>query len=339
MVRKLVEIPILSVALFVMLLVGCSRNSTTSANEAAGSDSSETIRVGTNRALGTMVPFIANEKGFFQQQGLHVNVVDFADGSPIEAFASGQLDIALLGIAPSAIWQGQGVNLKVVAAANGGGHVLLTRTDSGIADLQQLKGRKVATPKPGTVTDTLFRAHIAREIAHLDPEKDIRIVPDVAPGDMPTALFVSREVDAAITWEPYASQAEMQFKNAKVLYDSAAEWRKTYPGSGPLYPVNVVIARQAFIDAHPMELRKFLAAYVQAIKFVNDSPDEANKMIADNLQLDPAIVASARHRIDYTWHVDPDASLKTLEWSAQSGYLKEIPTASKLFDLSYLPAD
>jgi hypothetical protein len=32
--------------------------------------------------------------------------------------------------------------------------------------------------------------------------------------------------------------------------------------------------------------------------------------------------------------VDPEATLKILEWSKQAGYLKEIPTASKLFDLS-----
>jgi NitT/TauT family transport system substrate-binding protein len=287
--------------------------------------------------LGTVIPFVAKSKGFFQQQGLQVEVVDFADGSPMEAFASGQLDIALLGIAPSAIWQSQGVGLKVVAAANGGGHVLLTRTDTGINDIQGLKGKKVATPKPGTVTDTLFRAHIVEDLAKLDPEKDIQIIPNVAPGDMPTALFVSREVDAAITWEPYASEAEQKFKNAKVLFDSAAEWRKSNPGSDQLYPVNVVIASQSFIDSHPGDLRQFLVAYVQAIQFVNSKPDEANKIIGDELQLDTAVIANARRRIDYTWHVDIAASLKTLEWSRQTGYLKEVPPAAKLFDLSYLP--
>ena len=103
--------------------------------------------------------------------------------------------------------------------------------------------------------------------------------------------------------------------------------------------MNVVIARQSFIDAHPSGLRKFLVAYVRAIKFINGNPGEANKIIADDLQLDTAVVASARHLIDYTWHVDLDATLKTLEWSKQAGYLKQIPTAAKLFDLSYLPAE
>jgi NitT/TauT family transport system substrate-binding protein len=336
--NKRMVVPIAALVLVAALFAALHLKSSARVRKLTASASSDVVRIGTNRALGTVVPFVANKKGFFQQQGLQVSVVDFADGSPIEAFASGQLDIALLGIAPSAIWQGQGVNLKVVAAANGGGHVLLTRSDAGINSLEQLKNKKVATPKPGTVTDTLFRAHLVKEIARLDPEKDIQIIPNVAPGDMPTALFVSREVDAAITWEPYASEAEMKFSNAKVLYDSSAEWRKAYPNSKTLYPVNVVIARQAFIDSHPGELRKFLAAYVQAIAFINSSPDEANKIIADELQLETAVVARARRRIDYTSHVDPDASLKTLEWSKQAGYLKEIPTAAKLFDLSYLPA-
>jgi NitT/TauT family transport system substrate-binding protein len=315
--NKRVVVPIAGALLLLAILAGLKLQSANRAAGAAGPASTRIVRVGTNRALGTVIPFVAKSKGYFQQQGLQVDVVDFADGSPMEAFASGQLDIALLGIAPSAIWQGQGVGLKVVAAANGGGHVLLTRTDTGIDNIQELKGRKVATPKPGTVTDTLFRAHIVEEIGKLDPEKDLQIVPNVAPGDMPTALFVSREVDAAITWEPYASQAEQKFKDAKVLYDSAAEWRKTYPGSDQLYPVNVVIASQSFINTRPADLRQFLVAYVQAIQFVNSNPQEANQIIADELQLDTTIVENARRRIDYTSHVDTAASLKTLEWSKQ----------------------
>jgi NitT/TauT family transport system substrate-binding protein len=335
--KSRIVIPIVGVFLLIALLAVLKSQSANRNAGRSGIDSPRVVRVGTNRALGTVIPFVAKNKGLFQQQGLQVEVVDFADGSPMEAFASGQLDIALLGIAPSAIWQSQGVALKVVAAANGGGHVLLTRADTGINTLQDLKGRKVATPKPGTVTDTLFRSHIMREIANLDPEKDIQIIPNVAPGDMPTALFVSREVDAAITWEPYASEAELNFKNVKVLYDSSAEWRKSYPASDQLYPVNVVIASQSFISSRPADLRQFLAAYVQAIQFVNSKPDEANKIIADELQLDPAIIVNARRRIGYTSRVDTIASLKTLEWSKQAGYLKEVPSTATLFDLSYLP--
>ena len=195
----------------------------------------------------------------------------------------------------------------------------------------------MGTPKPGTVVDTLFRAHIARELAGLEPEKDLVVIPGLAPADLPAALFVAREVDAVITWEPFASQAQAQFKEARVLWDGAAEWRKAHPGA-PLYPVNVVIARQGLIDERPDDVRAFLAAYDEALRFVNERPKEANALIASEVKLDPAIVAAARTRIDYSSRVDVAAALRTLSWSKQLGYLKEVPAASALFDLRFLPA-
>jgi NitT/TauT family transport system substrate-binding protein len=296
-----------------------------------------TVRVGTNRALGTVTPYVGRTKGFFASRGIALDIIDFQDGSTLmEAFATGQIDVALLGIAPAAIWHGRGVPLKVVAAANGGGHVLLTRDDTGITSLAGLRGKKVATPKPGTVVDTLFRAHIARELAQLDPERDLTIIPGLAPADMPAALLVAREVDAVITWEPFASQAETQFKGTRVVFDAAAEWRKTHPG-GPLYPVNVVIARQSFIDQRTDDLRRFLAAYEETVRFVNDSPEEANRVIAREVRLDPGIVRAARRRIDYGARVNVPAALTTLGWSKRLGYLKEVPTEAALFDLRHLP--
>lgn len=296
------------------------------------------IKVGTNKALGTVTPYVGRTQGIFAKRGVTVEIVDFTDGSTLmEAFASGQLDIAFLGIAPTAIWQGKGVPLKVVAAANGGGHVLLTRQDTGIKDVTGLKGKKVATPKPGTVVDTLFRAHISPKVAKLDPEKDLQIVSGVAPADMPVALFVAREVDAGITWEPFASQAEAKFKNARVLYDAAAEWKKSNPKATHFYPTNVVIARQSFIDQRSDELKRFLGAYTETIDFINRKPAEANQVIAKEIKLDAAIVAKARKRIDYTASVNVPAAFETLEWSRQLGYLKQIPAENKLFDLSHLP--
>jgi NitT/TauT family transport system substrate-binding protein len=53
--------------------------------------------------------------------------------------------------------------------------------------------------------------------------------------------------------------------------------------------------------------------------------------------VEPAIVASARRRIDYTFQVDAAADLQTLGWSTQAGYLKQAPVAAALFDLRYLP--
>ena len=332
MIKNFSIIVTLTTGLFLLLLA-------TVGIAATQEGSTEVIKIGTNRALGTVTPYVGKAQGVFAKRGIAADIVDFTDGSTLmEAFASGQLDIALLGIAPATIWQSKGVPLKVVASANGGGHVLLTRNETGIQTLGDLKGRKVATPKPGTVTDTLFRVHIAREKAGLDPEREIQIIPGVAPADMASALFVAHEVDAIITWEPFAAQAETQFKNVRVLYDAAAEWKKSRPKTAYFYPTNVVIARQSFIDKRTRDLRRFLAAYAETIDFINKRPKEANAIIGREIKLTPDIVAAARKRVDYTVSVDVPAALETLKWSKQLGYLKEIPAESKLFDLSYLPA-
>lgn len=335
MIKNVRIIATLTTAFFLLLLVGAGLTFAATKEAAA----TEAIKIGTNRALGTVTPYVGKAQGVFAKRGIAVDIVDFTDGSTLmEAFASGQLDVALLGIAPTAIWKSKGVPLKVVASANGGGHVLLTRNDTGIQALSDLRGRKVATPKPGTVTDTLFRVHIVGEKAGLDPEKDIQIVPGVAPADMASALFVAREVDAIITWEPFAAQAEARFKNVRVLYDAAAELKKGKPKAAPFYTTNVVIARQSFIDKHTGDLRRFLEAYAEVIDFINQRPKEANEIIGKELKLAPDIVAAARKRIDYTVSVDVPAALETLKWSKQLGYLKEIPAESQLFDLSHLPA-
>jgi ABC-type nitrate/sulfonate/bicarbonate transport system substrate-binding protein len=310
-------------------------------SELASSGNNEgRIRIGTNRALGTVTPYVARDKGFFEQQKIQAQVIDFNDVTTLmESITSGQLDVALVGISSPAIWQQRGVRLKVVAAANGGGHVLLTRSDTGMRALADLRGRKIATPKPGTVTDTLFRAHIVHDLANLDPETDIQIIPNMAAADMATVLFVSREVDAAITWEPFASQAEANYQGHVVLFDAAAEWRRQHPERKHLYPVNVVIASQAFIDQHPDVLRRFLAAYTEAVHFINFQPEEANEIISRETQLEKSIVVAARRRIDYSAQVDVDASLETLAWSVELGYLKKAPTPEQLFDLRFLPQE
>jgi len=296
------------------------------------------IRIGTNRALGTIAPYVARDRGLFEEQSIRAEVVDFNDVTTLmESLASGQLDVGLVGVAPTAIWQQRGVPLKIVASAGGGGHVLLTRNDTGIRDLQDLRGHKIATPKPGTVTDTLFRVHLLHELAGLDPERDVSIIPNMAAADMSTVLFVSKEVDAAITWEPFAAQAEAAYKNRIVLYDGAAEWRKLHPAATRLYPVSVVVSTQNFIDHHADTLRRFLAAYVQAVDFINQQPAAANQIISKETQLSPAVVAAARQRIDYSSDVDVDASLETLRWSVDLGYLKKLPSPAQLFDLRFLP--
>lgn len=293
------------------------------------------IRIGAIKAIGTVVPFVAERLGYLDDKEIEIQVATFMDGPTVmQAFTTGNIDVAYLGVAPSAIWWSKGMDLKVVASTNSGGHVLLTRADTGIKTLKDLKGRHVAVPSTGSVTDTVFRALMMKQVAHLDPERDLKLFPGMAGSDMPTALMVTREVEAIVTWEPFIAQAEEKYPDVRILFDTTAYWREHHNGEN--YPVNVVVARGAFIRQNEKLLKQFLAIHKKTVDFINNRPAQANKIMADELNLTTSVVVRARTRTDFTYKLDIPAMMTVLGFSKDLGYLKELPDPDKFFAPSYL---
>jgi len=292
------------------------------------------VRIGVIKALGTISPYISERVGAFQKAGIKVELVEFPSGPALmEAFASSNLDMAYNGIAPAAIWRAKGIDLRVVASANSGGHVILVRKDSGLKEYPDLAGRKVATPTTGSVTDTLMRALFLKRVARLDPEKDLTLLPGMAPADMPTALLLTKEVDACVTWEPFAAQSLLQYENAEVLFSFKDYW---YEQHGRNYPVNVVVAKSSFIREKPDLLKKVLDAHRSTQDFINNNPEEANKLIAKETGLDVRIIEKARESVEFTWQIDVQDSLAMLQYAFELGYIDQIPSPEQLFDLRFL---
>lgn len=289
------------------------------------------VTVGVIRALGTISPYVAERQGFFEEVGLEVELVEFSDGpSMMEAFASGHLDVAYGGLAPAAIWRGRGIPLRIVAATNSGGHVVLTTEDLDLETLSDLKGMKVATPRTGSVTDTLFRAYALKSLAGLDPDGDLEISPGMPPDAMPAALYVTREIDACVTWEPFAAQALDQFDDARVLFNFSQHWKEKY---GQSYPVNVVSATESFISDSREALESLLRAHHRTQEFINQEVETANRLIGTELNLSEEVIARARENVGFDFRVDEDQAMTILLMVRDLGYLEEMPNPEDLFYL------
>lgn len=308
--------------LVIVMLSGC------------GKKDENVIRVGSNRALGSITPYVAEEMGLFEDQDAKVEVIEFGDGATLmEAMSAGELDMAICGVTPAAIWNAKGINIRVIASANAGGHVLLSKKEDNISSVEDLIGKKLATPNVGTVTDTILRSYILKNKG-INPD-DITIITGMKPADMSTALMVSGEVDAIMTWEPFASEAMAKYDNAMIMYDVAAEIKED-TGAEHLYPVNVLIVSEKFRTEHQDSLQKTFEALVAATEYINEKPDEANQTIATLLSLDTNTVAAARERVEFTCELDLDATYDTLQWAYELGYLEEMPKQEEFFDMSYL---
>lgn len=99
-IRKTINRKLKSTAAAAMFAAALAAAPLSVTAEEAGS-----VRVGSILALGTATPFVAQELGYYEEAGLEVEVAEFADGAALmEAFAAGELDVAMVGIGPAATW-------------------------------------------------------------------------------------------------------------------------------------------------------------------------------------------------------------------------------------------
>lgn len=157
----------------------------------------EQIRVMTP---GNYLPIIiADKKGFFKEAfGENVNVeVTAADsGSAImETMTSGGVEFAALGDMPVVQAKANGLDVKVISSLfrSTSGYQLIAAKDSGIKNISDIRGKRVAVMS-GSTNHKLLLKYLGAE--HLT-EDDIDIVSLKNKDQL--AAFVGNTVDAAVT--------------------------------------------------------------------------------------------------------------------------------------------
>lgn len=322
--KKIKMFALVITAAAVLLLTGCGNT--------ADSDA-VVVRIGSNRAIGTVTPYLAESLGYFDGKEYQIEILEFTDGAALmEAMAAGELDIGIVGISPVATWNAKGLDVRVVASANGGGHVIVTTTERGFSSVADLQGKVVAGPSPGTVTDTLVKSYIFPQYSMTSD--DVTMLTGMKGADMITTLVNTDEIDAAVTWEPFISMAELTYDNIQILFDASEEWLND--GNQELYPVNVIAATGEFCDGNEDELKDILQTIEKTVNYTENNPQEACEKMAELLELDTAVVERALKRSRLTFKVDVEASMATLKWACDLGYLDELPKEDKLFDFNYI---
>ncbi len=235
----------------------------------------EKLKVGYNNWVGSSGVFVAQEKGFFKQAGIEVEFVPFKGPSDaIPPLVAGHIDLALTTADNVVLVNAKSsANLKIIFAtdtSNGADAVVAKKTMSSLADL---KGKTVAVTQ-GEVNELLLLKGL--EKAGMKPEdiKSVNMDPDSA-----GAAFVAGKVDAAVTWEPWISQAVAA--GGKVVFSSAQV---------PNLILDVVTVKSSSIKAKSKAIAAFLAAVEKGTAFLASNPDEAIPLAAKWLEVKPAEV-------------------------------------------------
>ena len=251
-------------------LVACGDNTSqkeTEINQGAGIDASDNVlKIG--RQPGDVVTTIALEKGFFEEEGLDVEVSVFSYGPPIvEALTSGDLDVGLLGDQPafSAISNGVGIEIFSAVGSSNQRHGLIARDDSGIESLEDLKGKKVAVPVGSNAQPLLY---IYLEAAGLT-DSDVEIV-NLGVTDAETSI-IAGDIDAAVVYEPHFTSVATEENGVHVVTD--AEGYKDY--------VTLEVLRTDYAKENPEQIAKLLRAWNKAIEWANENQEEAAQIVYD----------------------------------------------------------
>ncbi|MCW8133102.1 MAG: aliphatic sulfonate ABC transporter substrate-binding protein [Planctomycetota bacterium] len=323
---------------FAAVLAGCLGPAATTPTQPAGPPAK--VRLGYFANITHAQALIGVARGDFQRAlaGSELDAKIFNAGpSVVEAFFAGELDLAYIGPSPAvnAFAKSNGKAVRIVGGSAANGVAIVARKDSGIARLEDLKGRRVATPQFGNTQDISARIYLTQTLGATLKEKggETEIV-TVANAEQ-LGLFKSGQIDASWVPEPWGARL-VQETGAVVLAEEKDLWPEKRFCSA------VVLVSTKFLAEHPATVEAFLRAHAEVTRWVREHPAEAAPLVNAELKklsgkaLSDAVLQQAFARIEFT--TDPlEASVRSFEERARAlGMLKPGPDLKDLFALEML---
>lgn len=253
--------PVLASAALAVGLAACSSgSSTTNTTTAASGPELSNITVGVLQSSDDVTMQIAQDEGYFKQEGLNVKTVVLpTTNAATTGLLSHTLDFSTENYV--GMFQQEkavaGLNLRIVAdnaQATPNLYVMMVAKNSPITSLEQLKGKKVSFPAKGFNFGSMA-SDILLQPYH---ESSASFTTVALPfSDAPQAI-ASGEVNAAFTTEPFITIME-ESSGARVLQDMM---------TGPLvdFPQDCWGTTAAFAGKYPKTVAAFQRAIQMALR-------------------------------------------------------------------------
>jgi NitT/TauT family transport system substrate-binding protein len=329
-----------------LLLTACGGSSgQTASGTAAGCDGTK-VSVGITKSASDAPFYVANQKGYFKEEGLTVDFVPFDSAAKmIPPLGGGQLDVGAG--APSAGFYNavaRDVNLRIVADKGSmpehyGYMPLMVRKelfDSGkVTKIADLQGLKVAEPAQATATSSTLSTMLASANLKYDDVKHEYIgFPEHA------AALGNGAIDASLTTEPSATAAEQQGAAVRLatppdFYDNQQLAVVLYSDT---FAKDKAKAAQCFMNAYLKGARDYISAFDNG-KLRAGAGDAIAKIVADASGLDAALYAKTTPN-----YVDPDGKVnvkslqKDYDFFDKQGYLEGSVKIDDIVDTSFAKA-
>ncbi len=234
----------------------------------ASARAAERVHIAVPTWLGFGPLYVARDKGFFAKQGIEVVLTPSEDAKQhYPLLLAGKYDMVAGAAGTSVLYIKNSDDLQYVTILDdsNGGDGVIARNE--INSLSGLKGKTIGV---NVASISEFYLNVLLREAGLS-EKDVTVV-EMSPTEAGRA-FMKRQVEVAVTWEPFLSEAK-HTDFGHLLADSS-----TVPG----LLCDVLVVRKPFLRDHPAAVRGMVAAWNEAVAFVAANPTEATEIMAQGL--------------------------------------------------------
>ncbi len=227
---------------------------------------SQPLTTATLNWIGNSSYYVADKKGLFAENGLVTKEMFFPSSSEIfVSFMTRDADIAWVtsGDAVQMIERDPSVKIIYTTDYSNGADGIIGRN---IKLPQDIKGKTIARENI-LYAKVFLRAYLQK--AGLT-EKDVTIKD--MPVDQAATAFANKQVDAAVSGEPFLSKA-MKAGGGSMVFSS----------KDSSLIADVIVVRQDLIQARKPELQAYLKAVDKAVKLVGAGDPEALKITATKM--------------------------------------------------------
>ncbi len=227
----------------------------------------------------------AAEKGYFEEEGITVNMVQFEDGPTIiAALESGSIDIGYIGQGAHKLCINGDATIFALSHISNGDALI---GGPGLTKVEDLKGKKVAYSS-GTSSEDILVNSLTKAGMTMD---DITAV-DMDAASIVTAM-ISGGVDACATWSPNSLKILEEVKDSTKICDNL-----TFADTTVSLASWIVTPKYA--DANKDKLVRFTRALYKAMDYAADGNyEEVAKYVANQTKTDEDSVYAQRGDADW----------------------------------------
>lgn len=285
---------------------------------ACGKDEVQNVRVAeVTRSIFYAPQYVALEKGFFEEEGLNVELTTTAGGDKtMTALLSDSADVALVGSETSIYVSAQGSNDPVINFAQltqTDGTFLVSRNKIDNFSWDMLKGKTFLGQRKGGMPQMVGEFVLKKH--GIDPHADMDLIQNIDYANIAPA-FASGTGEFVQLFEPTASVFEKEGKGYIVA---------SFGTESGYVPYTTFMTKQSYIDKNKETVEKFTRAIYKAQQWVEShsakETAEAIKGYFDNTEVEIIEMVVDRYKSQSSFATDP--ILDTKEWDNLQNIMDE----------------